>query len=282
MEQDPPPGTKLDAGAYVYLTSSIGPPEESGASRNRGSGAVSSQQEPSVDASSEEVAVAAAIRGHYEAIGAGNFEQAYSYFGPTFRSQHDQASWIAGEQSYEIQSSTIHSLTVDEVLGTTATATVDVSFVDNTGAPRFVIVWGLLKESGTWRLDEQISAQSEPNPPASPATTDTPTASASASPSAPPAPSPTSSGDSVPPIGGEHCPQNHSVKGDHSGTYHDVDSPYYDATHPEECIATAGDANVRRLQGAAVVSGQGAGLTATTPIGTPTYQKHGGTSRNTP
>jgi len=282
MEQDPPPGTKLDAGAYIYLTSSVGPPEESGASRNRGSGAVSSQQEPSVDASSEEVAVAAAIRGHYEAIGAGNFEQAYSYFGPTFRSQHDQASWIAGEQSYEIQSSTIHSLTVDEVLGTTATATVDVSFVDNTGAPRFVIVWGLLKESGTWRLDEQISAQSEPNPPASPATTDTPTASASASPSAPPAPSPTSSGDSVPPIGGEHCPQNHSVKGDHSGTYHDVDSPYYDATHPEECIATAGDANVRRLQGAAVVNGQSAGLTATTPIGTPTYQKHGGTSRNTP
>ena len=89
----------------------------------------------------------------------GDFEEAYSYFGPTFRSQHDQASWISGEQSYEIRSSTIHSLTVEEVSGTTATATVDVSFVDNTGTPRFVIVWGLLEEGGRWKLDEQFSAQ---------------------------------------------------------------------------------------------------------------------------
>jgi hypothetical protein len=36
---------------------------------------------------------------------------------------------------------------------------VDVSFVDNTGNPRFVIVWGLVKEDGEWKLDEQISAQ---------------------------------------------------------------------------------------------------------------------------
>ncbi len=108
---------------------------------------------------SEEAAVAAAVRGHYGAIGAGNFEEAYSYFGPTFRSQHDQASWIAGEQSYQIQSSMINSLEVDEVLGTTATATVDVSFVDNTGTPRFLIVWGLVKEGGAWKLDSQLSAQ---------------------------------------------------------------------------------------------------------------------------
>jgi micrococcal nuclease len=32
------------------------------------------------------------------------------------------------------------------------------------------------------------------------------------------------------------------VKGNQSGIYHDVDSPYYDATHPEECFATAEDA----------------------------------------
>jgi hypothetical protein len=144
----------------------------------------SSQHNPSGEALSEEAAVAAAIEGHYGAIGAGNFEGAYSYFGPTFRGQHDQASWIAGEKSYEIQSSTIHSFTVDEVLGTMATATVDVFFVDNTGTPRFVIVWSLVKEGGQWKLDHQLSAQrvTEPQPDISSAPIVAPTASPSASP----------------------------------------------------------------------------------------------------
>jgi hypothetical protein len=43
--------------------------------------------------------------------------------------------------------------------GTTATATVDVSFVDNTGTPRFLIVWSLVKEGGQWKFDERLSAQ---------------------------------------------------------------------------------------------------------------------------
>jgi len=176
----------------------------------------------------EERAVEEAVRGHYEAIGRGDFVEAYSYFGPTMRSRQDQGSWVASEQSYEIQSSSIHSLKVDEVLGTTATATVDVSFVDNTGTPRFVIVWGLVKEGGEWKLDEQISAQTQTNPSGSPST----------SPSASPAPS----GDSVPPVSEMNCPPSHPVKGNQSGIYHDLDSPYYDATHPEECFATAGDA----------------------------------------
>jgi PASTA domain len=149
MEQDPPPGTTLDAGTYVYLTTSVGSPDAGNAGGGQESG----------EALSEEAAVAAAVRGHYGAIGTGDFEEAYSYFGPTFRSQHDQASWIEGEQSYQIQSSTIHSLTVEEVLGSMATATVDVGFVDNTGTPRFVIVWSLVKEGGQWKLDEQLSAQ---------------------------------------------------------------------------------------------------------------------------
>ena len=191
MKQDPPPATTLDAASYVYLTTSVGPPDTANAGRRQASGVTGSQPAPSVEAPSEETAVAAAIQGHYQAIGAGNFEEAYSYFGPTFRSQHDEASWIAGEQVYEIQSSTIHSLTVDEVLGTTATATVDVSFVDNTGTPRFVIVWSLLKEGGQWKLDEQISSQraTEPQPDSSAAPTATPTASPSASLSASPTPS---------------------------------------------------------------------------------------------
>jgi hypothetical protein len=132
----------------------------------------------------EEEAVEEAVRGHYEAIGRGDFEEAYSYFGPTMRSRQDEASWIASEESYQIQSSKIHSLTVDEVLGTTATATVDVSFVDNTGTPRFVITWGLVKEGGQWKLDEQISSQTETKPSAS--LSATPSASPSATPSASP------------------------------------------------------------------------------------------------
>jgi eukaryotic-like serine/threonine-protein kinase len=159
MKQDPPPGTTLDRGAYIYLTTSVGPPEEDSGGGDQGPGATGGRYDPSGEALSEEAAVAAAVRGHYEAIGAGSFEEAYSYFGPTMRSQQDEASWIASEESYEIQGSTIHSLQVDEVLGTTATATMDVSFVDNTGTPRFVIVWSLVKEGGQWKLDEQLSAQ---------------------------------------------------------------------------------------------------------------------------
>jgi tRNA A-37 threonylcarbamoyl transferase component Bud32 len=187
MKQDPPPGTTLDPESYVYLTTSVGPPETGSAGAGQETSLTGGQANTSSAASSEEAAVAAAVRGHYAAIGAGNFEEAYSYFGPTFRSQHDAASWIAGEQSYEIQGSTIHSLTVDEVVGTTAIATVDVSFVDNTGSPRFVIVWSLVKEGGAWKLDSQISAQrmTDPQPDISSAPTAAPTASPSASPTPP-------------------------------------------------------------------------------------------------
>ncbi len=159
MKQKPAPGTEQDPHSYVHLTTSVGPSEGRSADAGQESGAIGNQYGPSGEVSSEEEAVGAAVRGHYGAIGAGDFEEAYSYFGPTFRSQHDQTSWIEGEQSYQIQSSTINSLEVEEVLGTTATATVDVSFVDNTGTPRFVIVWSLVKEGGQWKLDEQLSAQ---------------------------------------------------------------------------------------------------------------------------
>jgi hypothetical protein len=33
--------------------------------------------------------------------------------------------------------------------------------VDNTDTPRFIIVWGLIKEGGEWKLDDQISARGE-------------------------------------------------------------------------------------------------------------------------
>jgi hypothetical protein len=103
--------------------------------------------------------VAAAVRGHYEAIGAGNFEEAYSYFGPTLRSQMNEASWIAGEESSQIQSITINSLEVNEVSGSTATATVDISSINKTETARFHIVWMLVREGGEWKLDHQLSGQ---------------------------------------------------------------------------------------------------------------------------
>jgi eukaryotic-like serine/threonine-protein kinase len=159
IEQDPLPGTEQDRNSYVYLTTSVGSPEGSSASGGQGSGAIGSQHGPSGGASSEEAAVESAVRGHYGAIGSGNFEEAYSYFGPTFRSQHDQASWIEGEQSYQIQSTTINSLEVNEIIGDTATATVDVTVLDNTGTPRFFIVWTLVKVDGEWKLDYQLSAR---------------------------------------------------------------------------------------------------------------------------
>jgi hypothetical protein len=145
-------------------------------------------------------------------------------------------------------------LQVDEVLGTTATATVDVSFVDNTGTPRFVIVWSLLKEGGRWTLDEQISAQrgAEPQPYSSPTPTATPTAAPLASPTpsgagvpptatpmASPSALPTPSGVGVPPIREGNGPPSHVVKGNQSGIYHNVDSSYYDATHSEEGFTSA-------------------------------------------
>ena len=159
ITQDPPPGTEQDPKSYVYLTTSIGPSEGTSASGGQGLGATGTRYGAAGEVSGEEEAVAAAVRGHYGAIGAGNFEGAYSYFGPTFRSQYDQASWIAGEQSYQIQNTTINSLQVNEVTSNTATATVDVTVLDNTGAPRFLIVWNLVKVGGEWKLDHQLSAR---------------------------------------------------------------------------------------------------------------------------
>jgi WD40 repeat protein len=109
----------------------------------------------------EEVGVEEAVRGHYQAIGAGKFEKAYSYFGPTFRSQiqNNKRGWINSEKSYQITGTTINALKVNGVSDDQATATVDFSVQDNTGTPRFLITWRLLKEDGQWKLDELVSSK---------------------------------------------------------------------------------------------------------------------------
>jgi hypothetical protein len=43
--------------------------------------------------------------------------------------------------------------------GITAAATVDVTFQDDTGAPRFLVTWILTKQNGAWKLDRQTSAE---------------------------------------------------------------------------------------------------------------------------
>ena len=159
MKQDPPPGTTLAPGSYVYLTDSTGPPAENTVETQSASSTASAQSATSGGVSGEEEAVAAAVRGHYEAIGVGNFEEAYSYFGPVMRSETDEANWIAGEESSQIQSITINSLEVNEVSGSTATATVDFGSINKTETAQFHIVWILVKEGGEWKLDHQLSGQ---------------------------------------------------------------------------------------------------------------------------
>lgn len=98
--------------------------------------------------------VEAAIRAHYEAIGDGDFEEAYSYFGPSYTANVSEEDWVSEEDTYDIQGSTIHSVQVEEVSGSEAEATVDVEFEDNTGTPRFEISWALVQSSDGWKLDE--------------------------------------------------------------------------------------------------------------------------------
>jgi murein DD-endopeptidase MepM/ murein hydrolase activator NlpD len=124
-----------------------------------GSQFIAKPEQPSSPAASEKAAVEAAIRGHYEAIGANNFVKAYSYFGPTFRNQVDRQSWVSSEKSNQITGATINSLKVNSVSGKQATATVDVSFQDKTGTPRFLITWQMVKEGGKWKLDKQVSGK---------------------------------------------------------------------------------------------------------------------------
>ena len=143
----------------MYLTDSGGSPAEGTDEIQNASSTASAQSVPSGGVSSEEAAVADAVWGHYEAIESGNYEEAYSYFGPTMRSETDEANWIAGEESSQIQSITINSLEVNKVSRNTATATVDFSSINKAETARFHIVWMLVEEGGKWKLDHQLSGQ---------------------------------------------------------------------------------------------------------------------------
>lgn len=102
-------------------------------------------------------AVSATVRGHYEAIGACNFEEAYSYFGPTYRAQIDKEMWIAREESCQVTRPTINFFEVTKVSETTANAALAVRFENETGSfSRLQVTWKVVKEAGQWKLDKQL------------------------------------------------------------------------------------------------------------------------------
>jgi len=120
---------------------------------------VAVQQAAGMAPAAQEEAVKEAIRGHYGAIGRGEFTAAYSYFGPTYRKLEGRRAWISSERTYGITASTINYLDVTYADGITAAATVDVTFQNDTGARRFLVTWILTKQDGAWKLDEQTSAK---------------------------------------------------------------------------------------------------------------------------
>ena len=99
------------------------------------------------------LAVEDTIRNHYRAIGTGDFETSYSYFGPTMRTISPEDRWIEDEESYEIERATVDSVEVTAVGERSATAEVRVRFEDNTGAPSFFLRWTLVTEGDEWKLD---------------------------------------------------------------------------------------------------------------------------------
>jgi Domain of unknown function (DUF4352) len=120
---------------------------------------VAAQQAAGVTPAAQEAAVKEAVRGHYGAIGRGDFAAAYSYFGPTHRKPEGRRAWISSEKTYGITASSINYLDVTYADGITAAATVDVTFQDDTGAPRILVTWILTKQNGAWKLDRRTSAE---------------------------------------------------------------------------------------------------------------------------
>lgn len=96
-----------------------------------------------------------AVRAHYEAIGAGEFERAYSYFGPSYKGIVPARLWVQSHVDERIESSSIDSLEVGRNSGGAAQANVTVSFTDAAGQHTFEIVWTLLEDGGSYKLDTQ-------------------------------------------------------------------------------------------------------------------------------
>lgn len=100
-------------------------------------------------------AIEETVRRHYDAIGSGDFETAYSYFGPTYTSLVPQDAWVQSHVAEGVESSEISSVEVGRDTVGTPTADVTVSFTDDAGEHTFEIVWALLKDGDSYKLDVQ-------------------------------------------------------------------------------------------------------------------------------
>jgi zinc-ribbon domain len=109
---------------------------------------------------SEEAAVEEAVRGFYGALDAGNFEKAYSYYGPDHEVRHkyNQQEYdnYLKEQMIITEASvfTVHSVKVRDVSGNTATAIVDFEREESGGTSRYLSTWKLIKLDGQWKNDK--------------------------------------------------------------------------------------------------------------------------------
>lgn len=108
----------------------------------------------------EEKAIQASVRGHYEAIGVGDYEKAYSYFGLVERAQvGSEEGWTEGQTRFcPVESARIESIEAGGIDGDRATATANVNYAQTCGESDWTFIWNLLKEDGTWKLDSQESA----------------------------------------------------------------------------------------------------------------------------
>lgn len=121
--------------------------------------------------SSTEEDIKKAINEHYDALRSvreyfydGGPEKAYSYYGPTFRSQQDFQSWKEKQRTVNKRTAeTPTFILLGDVSENEATAAVDGTAADfcaggcqNRNIPT-VVHWNMVKEDGQWKLDEITS-----------------------------------------------------------------------------------------------------------------------------
>jgi hypothetical protein len=102
------------------------------------------------------------VRGHYEAIEAGNYQAAYRYFGGVMRNAMGAEEWIEAQKEFcpvdhpdGVEINSVRVSTIDE---DDATVTADVGFYHTCeGAwSHWVFAWELEKELDGWKLASQV------------------------------------------------------------------------------------------------------------------------------
>ena len=126
-------------------------------------GAVGSIVEP-VFVRDPQEEIRATVQGHYEALGEGDFEKAFEFFGLRGGDEvRDKEEWIE-EQTKEqnfcpIEKSEVKDVQVADVEDeSTAVATADVHFDYKCGQSDWRFIWNVSKAGGEWKLDSQEEA----------------------------------------------------------------------------------------------------------------------------